>query len=442
MTPIEGFLQVLRPDRKRYVISRQGGRDYEEKGFLSVGLIEAYYRGSVKLAYFSSGAVRDYVGIDVDDHKKKGGKGGWLGKVPTRELVEKVDEVLHRMRVEPSARFKSPQGLHLYWFLDRALPNEVLDEVMRPIVEGLAEHLPTPRHALRIPRPQMLRDEFYEAVEFPGFENLRRVRVEEVFGDATKPEVLAAKAKARAAQRRLGGVLRMGPNPVKNIEQAEAVVGLLKDGDTNGKYKRLVGVYFANGLTMEQAIGRFEALIDRSTEYTGPLRMELERRVKSSYGRMKPPASGSGQAFARLLQDPKAIAVVRSIVEAVGLPPKSKSREPLERILWGLWARKLENDEIVGDPARLALQDYKYPGYRRLLREGYYPVSSKDLHRWNARYPRYLGMLIGVGVLAESPYRYSTNRRCKHYALNLNAFTVLRGHRVTMEGSLRVVRVG
>jgi len=201
-------------------------------------------------------------------------------------------------------------------------------------------------------------------------------------------------------------------------------------------------VYFANGLTMEQAIGRFETLIDRSTEYTGVLRGELERRVKSSYVRMKPLGSGSGQAFARLLQDPKAIAVVQSIVEAVGLPTKSKAREPLEKILWGLWARKLENDEIAEDPARLALQDYKYPGYRRLHREGYYPVSSKDLHKWNARYPRYLDMLIGVGVLVESPYRYSTNRRCKHYSMNINAFKVLRGHGVGMVGNLIVEKVG
>jgi hypothetical protein len=440
MSDLEDFLAVLRPDRQRYVITRPGRKPYEAKSYLSESLIEAHYRGDLMVAFFASGPGRDYVAIDVDDHRRTGGTGGWNGATPTERLVEKIEEVVHRMRVEPSVIFRSPEGAHLYWLLDRQLPNEVLALAMNPVVADLiGEYRATPKDALRIPLPWSAVNLLYEHEEFAGFRNLPRRSAEAIFGERISPKnIKAAKVKDSASS--AGKKPRVGPDRVKNLEQAEAAAGLFQNGETNPLYRQLVGTYYANGLTQDEAIKRFEALLTRSVGYTGRLREELERRVRSSYKNLARLESTSGATvtWRRLRREPKALVVVASILEASGLPPESQARAGLEKIIWGLWTRKLQNDCIANDPAQLAAHEYRHPGFRRLYAQGYYPVSSKDLHRWNARYTRYLNILVSLGVLAESPFGYSSHGRCKHYAMNINKFEVLRGNSLRLKGGLAI----
>ena len=230
---------------------------------------------------------------------------------------------------------------------------------------------------------------------------------------------------------------------MKNIEDAEAFYGSFKNFQTNEPFKKLVGKYFANGLSEEQAVARFRAILDRSPEYTRDLGAELERRVASAYGNLKKPNSLVGMKHALIRGDPDAMKVVRTIIEAVGIKETDKEYKRFEEFILSLWSRKIELDWIGRDPERAAYHDYKYPGFLRLFQQEYYPINSKELHGWYSEYHRYLKLLKAIGVMKECPFGFSTIlKRCKHYVLNINPFKNLQGNAVQLTGSLTFEKVG
>lgn len=444
MTEVEEFFATFRPNRKEYV-----RRDTEKtiSAPLTAEIVQEHLDGKIVVAFKASGVERDYVGVDVDDHES----GTWLNKMLVGgypKITEKYEEVVRRMRgKKPSVMFRSPRGLHAYWFMDRGLPSLLLDEVMRERFEDrFAENLPTNRDALRVPRPQDYLGDDLRPRDFTGYEGMRRYAPEAIFGEEIKPGVRRAKGYAGAVGKgkgKGGKGAKKERDPMKNIEDAEAFYGPFKNFQTNEPFKKLVGKYFANGLSEEQAVARFRAILDRSPEYTRDLRSELVPRVASAYRNLRKPNSLAGMKHALIRGDPDAMKVVQTIIEAVGMKETDKEYRRFEEFILCLWSRKIELDWIGRDPERAAYHDYKYPGFLRLFRQGYYPINSKELHGWDSEYHRYLRLLKGIGVMTECPFGYSTILgRCKHYVLNINMFKNLHGNVVQLTGSLTFEKVG
>ena len=76
-------------------------------------------------------------------------------------------------------------------------------------------------------------------------------------------------------------------DPVKNIEEAETRVLPLENNETNEAYCQLVGIYKANGLSVDQAFERFRDLVARSPGYRGALLQGLRDRIEASYRSMR-----------------------------------------------------------------------------------------------------------------------------------------------------------
>jgi hypothetical protein len=449
MTAIEEFFATFRPNRQEYV-----RRDSEKTitAPLTAKVVQEHFDGKIVVAFKAAGVERDYVGVDVDDHEG----GPWLNKMLVAgysKITEKYEEVVRRMGgKEPSVVFRSPRGLHAYWFMDRSLPSLLLDEVMKERFEDrFAENLPTNQAALRVPRPQDYLGDNLRPREFAGYEGMRRYAPEAIFGEEIRPEVRRAKSSAGGVGTVKGGgkgkeaktPAKKERDPMKNIEDAEAYYGPFKNFQTNEPFKKLVGKYFANGLNEEQAIARFRAILDRSPEYTRDLRSELEPRVASAYRNLKKPNNLAGIKHALIRGDADAMKVVQTIIEATGMKETDKEYKRLEEFILCLWGRKIELDWIGKDPERAAFHEFLYPGFLRLFRQGYYPINSKELHGWYSEYHRYLRLLKGIGVMTECKYGYSTILgRCKHYVLNINMFKNLHGNVVQLTGSLTFEKVG
>ena len=450
-----------------------------ERRWLSRELVERQQERGLMLAYYAREGGRDYVAVDVDDHED----GGWKGGAPTERLRQKAKDMVERMGQEPSVAFATPRGVHLYWFVTRVVPEDVIVRVMKERVDGIAEHRPTVKDALRVPDAARCVNGTLEPVGFGGFGAVKRWNPEEVLGVDCEmrprtvedlrsryrrvleeevegngrgagagswegPRVPEGRGVATDKLMRAEGTgtivdvgKRAAGSGMAGIEAEENAVVPFRDHQTNQVYSHLAGVYFAAGMTPTEAIERFEDLIQRSPGYTGSLSDELEKRVASSYANMVRgnPKANKETDWDKLMENVEAKEVVASIIDAAGLPEGDRRRGPLEELVWSLWRRKLINDWIASDPVRLEGQDRRFRGYRELMRQGYYPVSAQELHDWNCRYRPYVELLVKAGVMLSSG-RKARPGGCRYYALRIAAFKVLR-HSMSLVGRLTVTRV-
>jgi hypothetical protein len=207
---------------------------------------------------------------------------------------------------------------------------------------------------------------------------------------------------------------------VKNIEEAEEKDFPLDNSKTNDVYCLLVGIYKANGLSVDQAYERFKGLIDRSPRYSGALISGMRERIEASYRNMKGTTMVDMDSLALLRREPGIAMALEFAVDAAGLRAKTRSRMAFEEFLLNIIAWTRNVDRVFGDRERAAYWEYLYPGSRRFHREGYYPLPYGILKWWNSHYDRQLAVLKGIGILFESPYGYSsTAHRSKYYAFQL-----------------------
>jgi len=414
---IEEFLKVFRPRRDAYVQKDKFGNLQTIYHPLSDAVIDRHMRGvgGRVISFFSTGERRNYLGVDIDDHVM----GGWVGSSPTRELEEKYRAVVAEIGRAPSAAFASQRGIHAFWFLDRRVPNEIIVLALEERLEVKlgVEILPRPREAVSIPRPDEYLDGNLARAGFPGYAALPRYPALEVLGEEARPEKIRARLKAT---KKLSTAPTRSKDPVKNIEEAETRVLPLENNETNEAYCQLVGIYKANGLSVDQAFERFRDLVARSPGYRGALLQGLRDRIEASYRSMRGTTALDMEALAVLRREPEVTMALEYAVGAAGLERQTRSRMAFEEFLLNImaWTRSL--DRVFADRERAAYWEYLYPGSRRFHREGYYPLSHGILKKWNSHYDRWMEILKGLGILVESPYGYSsTGHRSKHYALQL-----------------------
>ena len=138
------FIEVFKPRTGRYslwdeaAVPDERGRKWRwQRTKLTEEIIEEAQQGR-KLISFLCWSSTQYFGVDVDDHVN----GGWLGDEPTNELIRKTEEAFRRVGTKPCAIFRSPHGIHAFWFFDKVLPMLVIQDIIEARLGKAFEFLP------------------------------------------------------------------------------------------------------------------------------------------------------------------------------------------------------------------------------------------------------------------------------------------------------------
>lgn len=419
------FFSVYKPDMHRYfrrdVLNGTTGNWKEKRtisGPLNHSLVIPFMSGSspYSLSFFVSGTSRDYIGIDIDDHEY----GGWREDQANSLLTQKFYCLTRELGVMPSLVFRSLRGLHAFWFLGKAVSNGIIQTVLRHRVsEELGfEILPTEKQSLTIPRPIDYVNNALMPSMFPGYDTIRRYKPEDILGNDYANITVHSFVK-NATPGKSKGMVR------NSIEVEEAVFIPLKNHHSNDAYKHLVGIYLARGLSIDEAYYRFKILVERSPGYSGPLLTEnLKERIASSYKNLRSSMSIINMPDKVVLRhDPVVAEFIDKYLKTAGIdsPSRIRIKNSLEDFILNLigWIRSL--DTIMKSPDSAAYWGYKYPEFPDRYQDGYYPLPSTLLHKWNSHYDRPMRILKEIGALTEYPFGYSTVlKRCKYYRLNRN----------------------
>jgi len=204
------------------------------------------------------------------------------------------------------------------------------------------------------------------------------------------------------------------------IEQIEADLLPLQNGNTNDKFLQLCNVYRCAGLSVEDAVYRFQLCFIQSPGYTGDLLKvrRLTSRITNEFKNNQyeyVPKKHDIQLdmqyeilaadIADLFIDNKIFAVQR--------------RKPIERfiskiLLWADW-----HDQIFQDHKQTAAFDFLYPYYRRNRREDYYPLPKTFLRRANKRYNELMPYLQSIGFVKPDNRPYVPDAGiCRYYRID------------------------
>jgi hypothetical protein len=467
---IDDFKDVFKPNDDDYAQKMPNGRWPWLHKRLSDTVLADHFSEKKTIGFACRERV-NYFAIDIDDHKRTGGDGGWDGESPTERLKKKADAVMDRIGVDPSGIFRSTEGLHAYWIMDETRAFKNISEALKKRLadetdptKKIAEHLPTYGHALRVPRPEMFLDNELEKAVFPGFRNLPVRALKEIFGEELEPETLKAKREAAKTARIAAGAgprLAAGAGIGTSAETAALAritdkikaMGPIQNGEANEFYKPVAGMCRRAGLSEEQTIKIFEDWIDASPGYVGDLRDKVAGKVASTFRRLKGGTGGASADLAMLSGDQNALEFVEFVLGEIETKRTKKlttrQKQALKEFLLNLWTWKIFLDRIAANPVEAAAwEDAGYPKFRERYRQGYYPVPTVKLTEWaHRKYKQHLTMLADIDIVNESPYGYkspsiagSGPAYCKMYELNINRYKLLRGNSIGLEGTLTITK--
>ncbi len=411
------FIDVFVPRRGKYAIwvetemPDEFGRKWRwRKGKLTDELIEECQQGR-ELISFLCWSSTTYFGIDIDDHAN----GGWLENAPTNELITRTEEVFMLVGTKPCAMFRSPHGIHAFWRFDKVLPILVIQEIIEARIGKAAEFLPQYEKGIRMPTLSDCIDEEFGQKNIKSFTEIGTYPYKEIFGDDAEPEVIKKRLRAHS---RAVPMLRAG-NPGKRIELEEKACKPFRNRESNDAYCKLVGLYFKEGLSELEAAERIMTFAARSPGYIGDLknRGAAETRVHQSYGNLKTLTSNMVDPEGILL-DPGVHAYLEKLTAKLGIAHKTAARRRMERFIGNLKAWIDFTDRIGQNYEWRAYWTHLHPGFSKYFKEGYLPLPSSSLKKWNSHYPALLEDLVNEGVLVESPHGYSSHGRCKFYAID------------------------
>jgi hypothetical protein len=410
-----GFFNTFNPEPCKYVERDPSGQMRTVRANLTVELVfDSFNQDSLKtISFFAVKGKIDYFGIDIDDHASN----GWIKNRPTAILEERFNLVCNKIGESPNLIFKSPRGIHAYWFFEQSVPNLILYNRLNALFKNMKhiEILPTNRHSLRIPSKDACLNNNLENCNFAGFESLIRYPNDTIFKNGfCKKEYSTPNKKDRKASKEY--------HISFSLEQLEYKMLPLKNGQTNAVYLKLVAMYKIHGLDVNLAYERFVNLVNRSPGYNRRLLIDLENRIKTSYKRMADINLSQMKPLSDLYREPQVKLSIDSLVKRMGLdiPKKNRMRKSMKEFLLNIISWKNACDKTFKNHETAYYWEYLYPRSWSRHKEGYYPLPSNLLRKWNRHYDRPLGLLKDFGVLKESPYRYSTTlKRCKYYRINI-----------------------
>ena len=420
---VKGFFIVFNPERNKYVSRYSHGGIKTVRGELAVELVENSLKPQSQevLSFFSGKGKIDYFGVDIDDHET----GGWADNMPREVLKERFNTAKKIIGKNPSLIFKSPRGIHAFWFLEKTMPNLVIYNQLKALFEGMRhiEILPTNSHSLRIPSPETYLNDNLEKSDFPGFEALARYPNDAIFKNDLRYENSngAHKDKVKKARKAHNTPLSAQNAPL-SLVQLENEVSPLKNGHTNEVYIKLVAKYKFYGLDEEQAYNRFVNLVKKSPGYSGSLLADLKTRIKTSYKRMTDINLSKMTSHSYLFRDPQVRMAIDNIIKEAGLdiPKRHRMKNSITSFLLNIISWKIACDNIFKDHETAHYWEFNYRGSWWNHGKGYYPLPYSLLRKWNTHYDRPMRLLRDLGVLEESPHHYSTTlKRCKYYRINI-----------------------
>jgi hypothetical protein len=411
------FLEVFKPRMRRYSLWDETakpddrGRKWRwQRTKLTEEIIEEAQQG-VKLISFLCWSSTQYFGVDIDDHVN----GGWLGDEPTNELIRKAEEAFRLVGTKPCAIFRSPHGLHAFWFFDKVLPIIVIQDSIEARLGKAFEFLPQYKTGIRMPTLADCIDEGFGKKDIRSFAEIRVDPYKEVFGEEAEPAVIKKwlKAHSRAVPMKRAG------SAEKRIELEEQACPQFRNHASNESYCKLVGIYFKERLPETEATERIMAFAARSPGYVGDLKNRggAETRVHQSYANLKRLSDHQVEPE-YLLRDPGVRTYLGKLTVKLGLEHKTAARRRLERFIGYLKAWVDFVDGIGRDYELRAYWTHVYPGFAKYYKEGYLPVPSSNLKKWNSHYTDFFDDLVDAGVLKESPHSYSSHGRCKFFVID------------------------
>lgn len=409
---IEEYFKVFNPEPSKYVERDISGYLKTVRRELTITLIEGSQRplSQKVISFFTREGMIDYFGMDIDDHDSN----GWCDNLPTQILVERFNITVKIIGEHPSLIFRSPRGIHAYWFFIKPIPNVLLHNTLDDLFEGIKhiEILPTSKRSLRVPSQDNYFDNNLQKRDFPGFDCLVRYPYKAIF----KNGFIHGKENSDSKKTYIP---KTNYTPLSLIQIENSLLPL-KNGQTNAVYTKLVAKYKIHGLDESQAYARFVDLINRSPGYTGPLIVDLEKRISTSYSRMASIGLSQAKSLSDLHRDPRIRMALEFCIKRLGLdvPKRGKMKKSMITFLLNIISWKLACDNIFKNYETANYWEYLYNGSWFKHKEGYYPLPYSLLRKWNTHYDRPLNLLKGIGILEESPYNYSTTlKRCKYYRI-------------------------
>lgn len=405
------FINAFKPYRNNYTYEYYNTLFHEKlwaesKKYLSENKILEGILGLSAIGYFLTNSTV-ILAIDIDDHSGKG----------EAYLLNLYNQVLQRIKIKPSIIFKSPRGLHLYYFLTEFVPTGILVNHANEKLKGIPHEIkPTENISLRFPiESKAINPENMQFFNMP-FEKIipycQKYHPVELFDENILPIAIRESLKEK----------RQNIKKFKSIPKIEYIENQLlpfEDHNTNETFLKLCNIYRCSGLTIDEALYRFKLCLLRSPEYTGGLinYRELSRRVKSEYV--------NNQSFIpkKIEVDPNLFdnIIVNNIIKRS--PFTYRRDKALKQFIFKLLHWIDFQDEILKDKKQLSLWDYMYPYYRKNRNEGLYPLPFNLMRKWNHRYFEILDFLLSIGLLENSNYKYNPMFNiCKYYKVKTESF--------------------
>lgn len=404
------FLDVFQPYRGKFRIKtyKKSIGDYEwseRQQFLTESLIRRAIQQKVQIAFFNQ-YTTDYIAIDIDDHQEQG----------ESYLLKIYNQVVSRIKYLPSIIYKSPRGLHVYYFFKERIPIQIISDEMGKKLSGLEiEIKPTDTSALRIPGKgtaidpdtmQLIRLPFSSAISKVKRYNYSKILETPSFNIVDNLETRRTSVKMLKSS--------------KKIEQVENSILPFIDGATNDVFLKLCQVYRCSGFTQEQAFERFQQALKQSPTYRGDLHNQkrLKQRIKSEY---KNNAYIPERKTKKPIDDINPIyeTIAENIVNLPSFPFANQRKKPTKKFIVNLLGWKEKQNEIFKDRKELGLKDFYYPYYMNNRKKGLYPLPQVLLKNWNKRYNEIMSFLKEINFLKESGHKYSKQLNiCKYYYIN------------------------
>ena len=406
------FFYTFNPELHKYVVRDSSGgiRTVRANFTLELAAYSLRSESQEAISFFLRKGKSDYFGLDIDTHDCE----GWVNGSPTEVLVERFNLAIKVIGIKPSYIFRSPRGIHAYWFLERPMPNLVIYDRLKWLFEGIKhiEILPTSTHSLRMPSPEAYLNDGLVKCDFLGFEPLIRHPNDAIFKNDSGYESREKSRKNKKAKHYIPW----------SLDQLENSVLPLKNGQTNYVYTKLVAKYKISGLDEEQAYERFVSLVNRSPGYSRRLLKDLKSRIRTSYKRMAD-INIQSISLSALHRDPEIRMAIDALIikMELGISKRSRMKKSMVSFLLNIVSWKISCDKTFKDYDTAHYWECLYPGSWTKHNEGYYPLPHTLLRKWNSHYDNPLRLLKDFGVLEESPYKYSTTQKfCKYYRINIS----------------------
>jgi hypothetical protein len=378
-------------------------------------MIDSALMGRVVYGYFLTACPICFV-IDIDDHTKKGE--GYLLSVYDRMKKRFFD-------FPPSVLYRSPNGLHAYYFLAYPMPFEILHERLKEILKDLpVEIKPTTRIGLRIPQ---VRNFINPETFLPVYEDF-----ETLFDTAVRyypPELLTDIAPAEIREtlkERKSKILKT--RSLQKIANFENKFSYIENGTTNDALCQLVPIYRSSGLTADETAQRFYALL--APAYSGELKnyRRLLQRVKSFYRSIpaEPIIKNTAQLdfFSEMLSNKISDRYTEEVKNGNQARALKQKKEKIKTAVLRIENWKMYLDGIYINREKREYWNYLYPFFSKNMKEGFYPIPRNLWRQLHGNYNEWLlPFLIDVGYLERSPYGYSAGYgTCYHYKIKQDVF--------------------